>query len=254
MARNAAQENVNQSAGSLPKHHLLYYMVPPNKWPEQQINSIGNNFLKLLEVYVDDFCTLVQTTNPAELRHVSNSLLHAIYDLFPPVGSKHHNLEEPMSIKKLRQRDGEWDNQKEILGWLFDEARRILELPRDKLEDITQEIKTILRMKRIPFTRFWRIVGKLWHAAIGLPAGRGLCLLFNRTLAQEPRQVHMGPKGAVHRAFRDCLRLLGDMTKRPTHVNELVVRAFSDLGNVDASDAGVGGVWMSIKGEYPNTV
>ena len=38
----------------------------------------------MLEVYVDDFCAMAQSTNAAELRHVSRALLHSVHDVFPP--------------------------------------------------------------------------------------------------------------------------------------------------------------------------
>jgi len=33
---------------------------------------------------MDDFCTMVQTTNKEELLHVSRSLLHVIHSVFSP--------------------------------------------------------------------------------------------------------------------------------------------------------------------------
>ena len=52
----------------------------------------------------------------------------------------------------------------------------------------------------------------------------------------------------------DWYRLLVDMRARSTHVNELVPQAISDVGHMDASGIGAGGVLMSVKGAYRNTV
>lgn len=68
------------------------------------------------------------------------------------------------------------------------------------------------------------------------------------------KQVYLGPNGIVHSALRDWLHLLLDMKRRPSHVNELVLQQVSDIGNMDASGRGAGGVWMSTTGSYPNTV
>eukprot|EP00978_Attheya_sp_CCMP212_P017621 scaffold47192_cov30-Attheya_sp.AAC.1 len=70
----------------------------------------------------------------------------------------------------MLQGDGLWDNQKEILGWLFDGATRCIELPTDKQERMLSELASIVRLKRIPRKRLEKIVGKLRHAAIGIPA------------------------------------------------------------------------------------
>ena len=76
-------------------------------------------------------------------------------------------------------------------------------------------------------------MGRLRHAAIGLPAGKGLCAPFNRIVSIYPKMVKM--HGVVHAAFLDWKILLIDMKARPTHVNELVGQVISDVGNMDAS-------------------
>ena len=144
--------------------------------------------------------------------------------------------------------------RKEILGWVFDGARRCIELPPKKLEAIIAEIRALLRLPSVPFKRFEKLVGKLRHAAIGLPAGKGLCSPFNRTIGAKPKMVALGKNGAVYGALLDWKQLLLDMRRRPTHVNELVPQQISDVGNMDASSIGAGGVWMSTSSAYNNIV
>jgi len=38
----------------------------------------------------------------------------------------------PILIKKLQQGDGQWDTQKEILGWLFDGITKCMKLPMER--------------------------------------------------------------------------------------------------------------------------
>ena len=253
-ARDIAEDLANEPMGSLPRHALEDHMLPPNKWPEAGLATTCQSYLKVMEVYVDDFCTMVQTSDVNVLRQVSRSLLHAIHSVFPPMDVSGHNGGDPVSLKKLEEGEGEWDVRKEILGWVFDGARRCIELPVKKLDAIISELKMILRLPAIPYKRFERLVGKLRHAAIGLPAGRGLCAPFNRTVSAQPKMVALGRKGAVHGAFLDWKFLLLDMKRRPTHVNELVPQETSDVGNMDASGIGAGGVWMSVLGAYNNIV
>ena len=208
----------------------------------------------MLEVYVNDFCSMVQTSNVAHLRHVSRALLQAIHSVSPPPNITKHTGGDPVSLKKLLEGEGTWDARKEILGWVFNGARRCIELPTKKLDAITSEISSIIRLSYIPYKRFEKIVGKLRHAAIGLPAGKGLCTHFNRTIAIHPYRVSLGAHGLVRPAFEDWLRLLADMRTKPSHVNELVGQPILDVGHMDASRIGAGGVKMSAEGDYPPTV
>ena len=136
-------------------------MLPPSSWPEENLHITCAKYLQVMEVYVDDFCTMVQTSCTATLRHVSRALLHAIHSVFPPEVVSGHCGGDPISKKKLLEGEGEWDTRKEILGWVFDGARRCIELPTHKIEAIILELKLILRMPAIPYKRFEKIVGKL---------------------------------------------------------------------------------------------
>ena len=40
-------------------HPLEEWMVPPNKWPEENLGGACEKFLNVLECYVDDFCSMV---------------------------------------------------------------------------------------------------------------------------------------------------------------------------------------------------
>ncbi len=72
----------------------------------------GRAFLHMLEVYVDDFIQLAQTTNLEKLRHCSRALLHGIHSVFPPLAITGHNGKDPVSNKKLLKDKGIWEVQK----------------------------------------------------------------------------------------------------------------------------------------------
>ncbi|KAL7540898.1 hypothetical protein ACHAWF_006815, partial [Thalassiosira exigua] len=100
----------------------------------------------MVEVYVDDFIQLAQTSDRDALLHCSRALLHAIHSVFPPPAITGHNGEEPISLKKLKEGEGLWEVRKEILGWMFDGATRCIELAARKQDAILKELRTILRM------------------------------------------------------------------------------------------------------------
>ena len=82
-----------------------------------------------MEVYVDDFCTMVQTLDVTQLQHISRAILTTIHDVFLPPSVTGHSGGDPISNKKLLEGEGQWDVRKEILGWGFDGARRYIEFP-----------------------------------------------------------------------------------------------------------------------------
>lgn len=129
-----------------------------------------------------------------------------------------------------------------------------MELPTAKINAIIKELCKMICLPAIPFKPFEKIAGKLRHAAIGLPVGRGICAPFNRTLAVHPKMVAPGKNGKVHGVFQDWKHLLLEMKSRPTHVNKLVLQKISDIGNMDASGIGAGGVLVSTSGAYHNMV
>lgn len=85
MARDIAEKYVKEPEGSLPPHPLAENMLPLSKWSIENLDKTCNKYLHLMEVYVDDFCTMVQTKDINALRHISISLLNAIPDIFPPM-------------------------------------------------------------------------------------------------------------------------------------------------------------------------
>ncbi|KAL7546620.1 hypothetical protein ACHAWF_015384 [Thalassiosira exigua] len=227
-ARDVAASYVQERLGALPPHPLEGLTMP-----EDDVNvalpdlakaspEAGARFLHMVEVYVDDFIQLAQTSDRDMLLHCSRALLHAIHSVFPPPAITGHNGEEPISLKKLREGEGLWDVRKEILGWMFDGATR----------------------NGVQFNRVQKIVGKLRHAAIGIPGGKGLFGPINRLLAIEPTKVYWDRCPDARKAFDDWRQLIRAAAKEPTHTRELVADEPDYVGYLDASGEGAGGVWL----------
>jgi len=98
-ARDVAEDLIKEPRGSLPPHPLESLMLPPSLWPEDNIASTCISFLKMLEVYVDDFCTIVLTTDVDKSRHISRALLHSIHSVSPPPSVSGHEGGDPVSHK-----------------------------------------------------------------------------------------------------------------------------------------------------------
>ena len=74
-------------------------------------------FHYLLEVYVDDFVSLVILTSCEQLCHDSTGMMTGIHDVF---AADDIDSNDPISEKKLKQLDGEYSTKKTILGFDFD--------------------------------------------------------------------------------------------------------------------------------------
>ena len=164
--------------------------------------------------------------------------------LLPPISG--HSGVDPVSLKKLKAGEGLWEVRKDILGWMMDGATRCIELAEKKQAAILLELKRLLRIKNgVRFKDLERLVGKLRHAAIGIPEGRSLMGPINIFLAIKPKRIFWDRCPAVRRALQDWATLIREAAAEPTHVKELVPGPASYKGTLDAAGAwGAGGVWV----------
>ncbi|KAL7544964.1 hypothetical protein ACHAWF_008332 [Thalassiosira exigua] len=172
---------------------------------------------------------MAQTTDEEALRHCSRTILHGIHSVFPPPKILGHLGKDPISLKKLLAGEGLWEVRKEVLGW----------------EAILSELRKVLRMRRgVPLKRMQRLVGKLGHASIGIPAGKYLFVPINRLMAREHKLIFWDRVPEAARALRDLGQLLREAATESTHVKELVPGPPAYKATLDGSDEGAGGVWV----------
>jgi hypothetical protein len=105
-------------------------------------------FLSLIEVYIDDFIGVIQSTNKSHLLQFFRRILDGITKVFSPPELSGSKMAHPVSEKKLIE-DGIWDTRKEILGWLFDGMAKTIELPHHKCTKLLLELKTIRRLPKL---------------------------------------------------------------------------------------------------------
>ncbi len=206
----------------------------------------------ILEVYVDDFVAGTNDLSEANLRGTSRAILHGIHSIFPPPSVSGHNGEDPVSYKKLLNGDGFWSYEKEILGWIFNGKDFTLRLPQEKLEKISERLIEAMDATTMPKKNYEKLMGKLNHATIGIPNGRGLSAPIYNAMKQHTDEVPITTD--LHLALEDWHTMIQEMAKRPTHVRELTPDEPDYIGDVDACKTGVGGVWLSGKKKLPNPV
>ncbi len=189
-AQDVAEVLSKEPVGDLPPHPFEHHMLPPDIWgtadkdfPSRPLENVSDNFLKLIEVYIDDFIGLTQTTDPTQLLHLTRALLKASHSIFPSPDMTGHNGLDPVSLKKLLKGDGLWEVCKEILGWIIDGMHRCIEYPKDKLSKLTADLKVAYQSDTITAkTPLQKLRGRMRHASIGMPAGRPLCGLVDKAL------------------------------------------------------------------------
>jgi hypothetical protein len=69
-----------------------------------------------------------------------------------------------------------------------------------------------------------------------------------------PKTVSLGSSSEVRAALEDLISLMKMLSKRLTHVNELMADMPHYAGYHDAAAEGAGGVWFSLKDEMPPSV
>ena len=261
-ARDVAAEYAKAPIGALPEHHLEKKTELPPALATEMTNlaptGLGcqpatagtdkerarNSLRYLLEVYIDDFIAAAIARSPEELKHISRALLHAIHDVFPE--GKHSPDDQPVSIKKMDKGEAQWDVLKEVLGWLCDGREKTIRLPGDKVDKIVGAIQEMLRCNAgTPFDEFRQLMGRLQHASIGVPAGKGFMTPLNHQLAKSPTRVWFR-KGSIQREALELWKsLLHDAMTNPTRTRELLPASPDYIGLKDASRDGAGGVWLS---------
>ena len=156
-ARDIATTYIETGIGTLPNHKFEQYTSGAEAFDTlPAVADINNGFKYALEVYVDDFISIVIPASQDQLRHVANAIMESIHDIFPP---DNNNANDPISEKKLLKRDGQFDILKTLLGFEFDGVGKTLWLEEAKREKLLTTLHSWIRLASrghggIPFKQF----------------------------------------------------------------------------------------------------
>ena len=197
----------------------------------------------MVEVYVDDFMSMVIPVTRQQLDHTATAVMTGIHDVFP---ADVDDDEDPISLKKLKQGEGEYSTRKTLLGFDFDGVHKTMWLEEAKWEKLLTVLKGWIRMasreRGIAFAEFRSVTAKIRHAFTCIPQGVALLSPCNRILKREPRYVYLHRNEQLLRSIKGCRTLLRESFREPTRCRELTSRWPDFVGIVDASSHGVGGV------------
>jgi hypothetical protein len=188
-SRDATMEYIETKISLLPSHKFEHYAVDSPDYtdlPETAIESKGIGYM--VEVYVNNFMSLVIPVSREQLRHVANVIMHGIHDVFPP---DEDDSNDPILEKKLQKGEGRYDTRKTLLGFDFDGEGKTMWLESAKQEKLLTILRGWIRTGTrgslgIPFGKFESTVAKIRHAFTSIPAGQGLLSPCNRLLRQHP--------------------------------------------------------------------
>ena len=150
---------------------------------------------------------------------MTRGILHGIHSVFPSTAvTGHIGGKDPISLKKLQRGDGQWHHEKDILGFDLNGDTKTVRISQPKASDITQEIRRILKKKRVQLKRYRQITGKLRHEALIMSSTKGMFTPMNKALKNEPAYISLGKDSEVRAALLDLAVLVGNLSTRATHV------------------------------------
>jgi hypothetical protein len=210
-ARDVAQDYCETELGTHPPHKFTHYVIGNHAYEElPETDPTGQPFQYLLQVYIDNFVSLVIPTSRDQLHHVSTGTMTRIHDVFL---AGDNNFNDPISEKKLKQLDGEYATTKTILGFEFDGLAKTLLLKDAKRAHLFTILDGWLHSSRtgtlgIPFKEFKSVIAKIWHAFTVIPTGWGLLIPCNKMLQMKPPMVYLHRNAVLLAAVAGCCTLL----------------------------------------------
>ena len=208
-ARDIAMDYSNTKVGPLPTHKFAHYTMGDEETEllpatdEHQNRSLRYN----VEVYVDDFMSIVMPTSKAQLDHVANAIMRGIHDVFP---ADIVDSNDPISEKKLKKGEAQYSTFKTLLGFDFDGNRKTMWLEEEKRAKLLTTLKGWIRSgeheRGIPFKEFESVTAKLRHAFLAVQGGKGLLSPCNRLLRKRPEVVYLHRNAPLFLAIKDIIR------------------------------------------------
>ena len=92
--------------------------------------------LQYADVYVDDINYVTQG-DALQQQRVSELVLKALKDIYPHVPGE---TKDSVSLKKALAGDGDWNQVKEILGWIVDTRLGTLRLSQKRVSDLLHQL------------------------------------------------------------------------------------------------------------------
>ena len=143
-----------------PTNNLYHTVTSPTASPSR---------LQYADVYVDDINCVTQG-DAEQQRRVSELVLQALKDVYPHVPGE---TKDSVSLKKALAGDGDWNQVKEILGWIVDTRLATLRLSQKRVKDLLHQLDIAPSKRKIRWKRLEILIGKLRSIHLAIPGAIG---------------------------------------------------------------------------------
>ncbi len=116
-ARDIAYDYCNTPVGSLPHHKFAKHVTGAKEFNKLPGTSENRHFFDALEMYVNDFMTIVIPSSREQLEHVATAKMTGIHNVLP---ADIVNSNDPIFEKNLLKGEGQYGLFKTMLGFDFD--------------------------------------------------------------------------------------------------------------------------------------
>ena len=228
---NVYIKDANVYVPTYPPTASLYATSPPP--------TLSNKHLQYVDVYMDDLNCATQGDS-VQQRRVTELTIRSLKEVYPSIPQE---TRDSVSLKKELTGDGDWELEKEILDWIINTADGTLRVSKKRINDLHYLLDIHPTWWRIPRKRLERLIGKLRSIYLAIPSAIGHFHYIQQALTQaSQRRAYIFNNS--HSEVSHWKQLCQSMKTRPTYLAEIVQCLATDLGFVDASGLGVGGVWL----------
>jgi hypothetical protein len=213
-ARDIASDYCNTPVGLHPPHKFSHHITGDKEYKLLPHSLEGEQPCRYgLEVYVDDFMSIVIPTSQEQLEHVAAAVMTGIHNVFPADVVDGNN---PILEKKLKKEEGQYSLFQTLLGFDFDDKQKTMWLEEGKRAKILTTLQSWIysgRLERgILFKEFESVTAKLWHAFTALLGGWGLLSPCNCLLRKRPQVVYLHRNEPLRSAISNRQTLLHEST------------------------------------------
>jgi hypothetical protein len=144
-AQDVAMDYANTKLGSLPTDKCTHYTQGDKEatlLPVEDTARPGRGLRYSVEVYVDNFMSIVIPTSKAQLDHIANAIMRGIRDVFP---ADIIDSNVPILEKKLKKGEAQYSTFKTLLGFNFNGKQKTMWLEEEKRAKLLTTLKGWIR-------------------------------------------------------------------------------------------------------------
>ena len=131
--------------GTLQDHKFVHHAMGNEAVQALPEKASGDDLKYFVDVYVDDYLAMAVATSQEQLRHVANAVMKGVHDVFTP---DEDDSNDPLSLKKLVKKEGEWALIKDMLGFDFDGDLKTMQLDEKKRTFLLGVLQKWLRTEK----------------------------------------------------------------------------------------------------------